>query len=42
MCFIDGINEEAGQLAIFKKKSEGYVGYTYFDNMWVRFFLGNG
>ena len=29
-------------LAISKKKSEGDVAVTYFDNMWVRFYLGNG
>ena len=25
--------------AVFKKKSKGYVGHTYFDNMWSDFFL---
>ena len=29
------MNEEPGQLAISKKKSEGDVAATYFDNMWV-------
>ena len=36
------MNEEPGQLAVSKKKSEGDVAATYFDNMWVRFYLGNG
>ena len=47
--FDGGINEEPGSLVVFKKKSDPWVDLdllytmaaTYFDNMWVQFFLAN-